>query len=53
MSREKVYILTTLKMLKKIKWYPVAMITNQNPRIGAKNVFTPAEISQVREIVQN
>ena len=35
------------------KWYPVAMITNQSSRKGAKNVFTLAKISQVREIVQN
>ena len=38
---------------KNSKWYLDAMITNQNPRKGAKNVFTPAKISQVREIVQN
>ena len=29
------------------------MLTNQNPRKSAKNAFTPAKISQVREIVQN
>ena len=38
---------------KSSKWYSVAMVTNQNPQTGAKNVFTPAKISQVREIVQN
>ena len=35
------------------KWHPVAMVTNRNCRKGAKNTFTPAKISQVREIVQN
>ena len=29
------------------------MVTNQNPRKGVKNVFTPAKICQVKEIVQN
>ena len=38
---------------KKSKWQPVAMVTNQNPRKGAKNVFTPVKISQVRDRVQN
>ena len=38
---------------KNLKWYSAAMVTNQNPQKGAKNVFTPAKISQVREIVQN
>ena len=38
---------------KNSKWYPVPMVTNQNPRKGAKNAFTPAKVSQVREIVQN
>ena len=38
---------------KNSKWYPVAMVTNKNPRKGAKNAFTLAKISQVREIVQN
>ena len=38
---------------KNSKWYAVAMVTNQNPRKGARNVFMPAKISQVREIVQN
>ena len=38
---------------KKSKWYPVTIVTNQNPRKGAKNVFTPAKISQAREIVEN
>ena len=42
-----------LKITKKPKRYPVAMITNQNPRKGKKYAFTPAKISQVREIVQN
>ena len=42
------------KNLKKSsKWYSVAMVTKQNPQTGAKNVFTPAKISQVREMVQN
>ena len=35
------------------KWYSVVMVTNQNPQKGAKNVFTPAKQSQIREIVQN
>ena len=53
-SRQKVYILMTLKMSKKkSKWYPVAMVNNQNPRKGAKNAFKPAKISQVRQIGQN
>ena len=38
---------------KNSKWYPVAMVSNKNPRKGEKNVFTPVKISQVREIVQN
>ena len=38
---------------KKSKWYPVAMVTNKNPKKGAKNAFTPTKISQVKEIVQN
>ena len=38
---------------KNSKWYPVAMVTNKNPRKGAKNAFTLAKISQIREIVQN
>ena len=38
---------------KKSKWYPVAMVTNKNSPKGAKNVFMPVKISQVREIVQN
>ena len=38
---------------KNSKWYSIAIVTNQNPPKGAKNVFTPAKISQVREIVQN
>ena len=38
---------------KKSKWYSVAIVTNQNPQKEAKNVFMPAKISQVREIVQN
>ena len=43
-----------LKMQKKSsKLYPVAMVTNQNPRKGAKNAFTPTKTSQVRGIVQN
>ena len=42
-----------LTMSKNSKWYPVAMATNQNPQKGAKIVFTPAKISQVREIEQN
>ena len=29
------------------------MATDQNPRKGATNVFTPTKISQGREIVQN
>ena len=29
------------------------MVTNKNLRKGVKNAFTPAKISQVREIVQN
>ena len=29
------------------------MVTNKNSPKGAKNVFMPAKISQVREIVQN
>ena len=37
---------------KKSKWYPVAMVTNKNPRKWAKNPFPPAKISQVREIVE-
>ena len=28
------------------------MVTKQNPQKGAKNVFTPAKISHVGEIVQ-
>ena len=28
------------------------MVTNQNHQKGAKNVFTPAKISQVRKMVQ-
>ena len=38
---------------KNSKWYPVVMVTNKNPRKWAKNAFTSAKISQVREIVQN
>ena len=38
---------------KNSKWYPVVLVTNQNPQKGTKNVLTPAKISQVREIVQN
>ena len=38
---------------KNSKLYPVAMITNQNPRKGTKNVFTPAKLPPVREIAQN
>ena len=37
----------------KIKMVPVAIVTNQNPRKGAKTIFTPVKISQVREIMQN
>ena len=33
---------------KNSKWYSVAIVTNQNPQKGAKNVFTPAKISYVR-----
>ena len=29
------------------------MVTNKNSQKGSKNVFMPAKISQVREIVQN
>ena len=29
------------------------MVTDQNPRKGAKNVFTPDKIFQDREIMQN
>ena len=32
---------------------PIAIVTNQNPRKGAKTIFTPVQISQVREKVQN
>ena len=42
-----------LKMSKNSKWYPVAKVTNKNPQKGAKNAFTAAKISQIREIVQN
>ena len=38
---------------KNSKWYLVTIVTNRNPRKGARNVFTPAKISQVREIVEN
>ena len=38
---------------KNSKWCPVTMLTKKNPRKGAKNAFTPARISQVRDIVQN
>ena len=49
-----VYILMVLKMSKKnSKWYPAAMVTNENPRKGAKNAFTQGKISQVGEKVQN
>ena len=37
---------------KNSKWYLVTIVTNLNPRKGAKNVFTPPKISQVREIVE-
>ena len=37
----------------KIKMVPVAIVTNQNPRKGAKTIFTPVKISQVREMMQN
>ena len=30
---------------KNSKWYPVAMVTNQNPQKRAKNAFRPAKIS--------
>ena len=30
---------------KNSKWYPVAMVTNKNPRKGAKNAFMPANRS--------
>ena len=38
---------------KNSKWYLVALATDQNPRKGAKTVFMPAKIFQVREVVQN
>ena len=38
---------------KRSKRYPLAMVTNQNPPKGAKNVFTLAKISQVTEILQD
>ena len=31
---------------KKLKMVPVAMVTNQNPRKGAKNTFKSVKISQ-------
>ena len=50
---ESIYI-DGFKNVKQIsKWHPLAAVTNQNPRKEAKNAFTAAKISQVREIVQN
>ena len=50
---ENIHIDDFKNVKKNSKWYSIAIVTNQNPTKGAKNVFTPAKISQVREIVQN
>ena len=50
---ESIHINDFKNVIRNSKWYPVAMVTNQNPRKGAKNAFTPAKMPQVREIVQN
>ena len=49
---ESIYIDGFKNVKKNSKWYSVAMVTNKNPRKGAKNAFMPAKISQVIEIVQ-
>ena len=50
---ESIHIEGFKNVKKNSKCYPVAMVTNQNTPKGAKNVFTPAKISQVKEIVQD
>ena len=50
---EIIYIGNFKNVIKNSKWYPFAMVTSQNPRKGAKNVFKPAKISQDREIKQS
>ena len=41
------------KNVKKKLKNPVVIVTNRNPRKGAKNTFKLAKISQVRKIVRN
>ena len=54
MASDREYTFDSFKNVKNnSKWYSVAMATNQNPQKEAKNVFTSAKISQVREKVQN
>ena len=52
---DSIYIGSFKNVIKNSKWYPVAMVTSQNPGKVAKNVFTLAKISQDRgiEIVQS
>ena len=48
-----VYINSFKNDIKNPKWYPVAMVSRQNPKKNTKNVFKPAKISQDRDVVKN
>ena len=47
------YIKNFKNVIKNSKWYPVSIAINQNPLKRAKDVFTPAKISQFLKGLSN